>query len=72
MSTERVITIRRNLEQAQHCIAEALSIIEHDEDKRCAVDDLEQAVSLLSEAVIPRLRIELRQKDNPIRPYGDE
>jgi hypothetical protein len=52
---ERNVSLRRNVEQVGHCVAEALSVLNNDEDVRCAVDDLEQAKSLI-ETVLPKLR----------------
>lgn len=49
------VSIRRNLQQVVHCAVEALSVVEHDEDWRCAVDDLQHARGLIDE-VISRLR----------------
>jgi len=44
---ERRISLRRTLEQAKHCVVEALSVVEHEEDPRCALDDAQHARDLL-------------------------
>jgi hypothetical protein len=44
---KRVVSLRRSLEQAHHCVAEALSVVETGEDPRCALDDVRAAVELL-------------------------
>lgn len=44
---DRTVTLRRTIEQARDCVSEALSVIEHDEDPRCALDDVVQAAQLL-------------------------
>jgi hypothetical protein len=44
---DRIVTLRRSLEQAHHCIEEALSVVNHGEDLRCAEDDVWQATELL-------------------------
>lgn len=49
MSQSRQVTLRRNLQQALHCVQEALSVVERDEDLRCAVDDVKHARLLLDE-----------------------
>ena len=53
---DRDVTLRRSLEQAQHCIVEALSVVEHGEDVRCAEDDVHQAIELLRGKVLDELR----------------
>ncbi len=55
----RNISIRRNLEQAKHCLEEALSIVNNKEDLKCALDDVKAARDLLVEVIIPRLQIEI-------------
>jgi hypothetical protein len=55
-SNIRLVTLRRSLEQAQHCIAEALSVVEHGEDLSCAEDDVFQAITLLRGKVMADLR----------------
>ena len=50
--SDRAVTLRRSLEQAQQCIAEALSVVEHGEDVRCAEDDVRQAIELLQGKVL--------------------
>ena len=52
----RTVTLRRTLQQMLHCVDEALSIVENNEDPRCALDDLEQAEVLLRDNVRPALR----------------
>lgn len=47
MARERTVTLRRMIQQVKHCTEEALSVIERDEDTRCAIDDLEQAATLI-------------------------
>jgi hypothetical protein len=49
MGRDRNVTIRRNVQQAKHCVEEALSVIETNEDPRCAADDLKQAAILIEE-----------------------
>lgn len=44
---DRNVTLRRTLEQAGHCVNEALSVIQNGEDPRCALDDVIQAAQLL-------------------------
>lgn len=55
-SDSRNVTVRRSLEQACHCIAEALSVVEHGEDVRCAEDDVRQAIELLQGKVLDDLK----------------
>lgn len=43
---DREATLRRNMEQARHCVQEALSVVEHMEDLRCAMDDMLHASDL--------------------------
>jgi len=47
MTDTRIVSLRRTLEQVKHCVEEALSIIVHNEDARCAKDDLWAAGELL-------------------------
>jgi hypothetical protein len=54
-TTSNHVTLRRNIQQIKHCVEEALSVIEHGEDHRSAIDDLEHASMLLKE-VLPRLK----------------
>jgi hypothetical protein len=56
MAKASAITTRRLLEQVAHCIQEARSVLENDEEKECALDDLNQAVALLTQEVIPRVK----------------
>ena len=53
---DRDVTLRRSLEQAQHGIVEALSVVEHGEDVRCAEDDVLQAIDLLGGKVMAELK----------------
>lgn len=48
---DRQGTLRRMIQQAGHCIDEARSIVERNEDGRCAVDDLEQAKLLVEKCL---------------------
>jgi hypothetical protein len=43
----RDVSLRRSLEQARHCVQEALSVVSRSEDPRCAMDDVIQAAQLL-------------------------
>ena len=63
MSEKRQVSLRRNLEQAKHCLEEALSIVEQNEDMNCALDDVEQAAQLLREAIVPKLKIAAGLRD---------
>jgi len=67
MTDERTITQRRSLQQVKHCVEEALSVLEHGEDQRCALDDLEQAYMLVAK-VIPSSRP--RNASSTRRPRG--
>lgn len=62
--TDRAVSVRRTLEQAGHCIDEARSIVERSEDIRCAIDDVDQAIQLLRENVMPGLK-KLAQVQRP-------
>ncbi len=53
---KNVATLRRNIEQAKHCLEEALSVVVHEEDIERAVDDLDQA-RLLVDEIIERIRL---------------
>lgn len=53
----KTISIRRNIQQAGHCVSEALSIVEHGEEAACAVDDLHQARELI-DTVLKRIHSE--------------
>ena len=53
---DRMVSMRRTLEQAGHCIDEARSIVERGEDVRCAIDDVDQAIQLLGQTVMPALK----------------
>ena len=48
-------SVRRNLQQAKHCIEEALSVLKNNEPTQQAIDDAEQAAMLLTEIIIPAL-----------------
>lgn len=52
---DRNVTLRRHLEQVEHCIAEARSVLASNEDPRCAKDDVLQAQSLIADVVLPAL-----------------
>lgn len=60
MSERRDVTLRRNVQQVGHCVAEALSVIEMCEDRLCALDDLNHARLLLDDC-IKQLKMEHRQ-----------
>lgn len=49
------VSLRRTLEQAKHCIEEALSVIEANEYPKLAAEDVRQAETLLREVCIPEL-----------------
>lgn len=51
MKNDRNVTLRRMVQQVGHCVAEALSVIERDEDTRCAIDDLQQAELLIEKCL---------------------
>ncbi len=51
MKNERTVTLRRMIQQVVHCAEEALSVVERDEDTRCAIDDLEQAEMLIEKCL---------------------
>lgn len=55
MTKPESVTLRRNLQQAKHCIEEALSVVERGEDLDCAIDDTEHAQSLLA-FIVQRLK----------------
>ena len=50
---DRNVTLRRNLEQAIHCLTEAASVLENKEDPRCAADDVWQAQELIRKVIQP-------------------
>ena len=52
-----VITLRRNLEQAKHCVEEALSVIMAGEPIGAAIEDIDQAMELLKhiKALVARM-----------------
>ena len=52
---DRDATLRRTLEQVEHCITEARSILANGEDPKCAQDDVMQAKDLLEKVVVPAL-----------------
>ena len=45
---DRDVTLRRNMQQVLHCVQEALSVIENQEDLRCALDDICAAQDLMA------------------------
>lgn len=49
-------TTRRLLQQAKHCIEEALAVVESDEAPSHAVDDAQHALELLHSHIIPALK----------------
>ena len=49
-------TTRRLLQQAKHCIEEALSVVEAGESFDHAIADAEQALELLESHIIPALK----------------
>jgi hypothetical protein len=62
MPDYRKVTLRRNLQQILHCVQEALSVVENQEDLLCAFDDLSGAQELLvhcRKSVASRLSIRL-------------
>lgn len=52
MRNDRDITTRRLMQQAKHCIDEALSVVERGEDTNCAIDDMKQAEHLCGSVLI--------------------
>lgn len=40
------VTLRRTIQQASHCLAEAYDAWTRGEDVQCAIDDIEQAMAL--------------------------
>jgi hypothetical protein len=57
-------TVRRSLEQAIHCLQEALSVVEHGEDVDHAQGDVLQARDLIERVILPVLV-------RPARPKRD-
>jgi hypothetical protein len=53
--SKRDLTIRRSLQQVKHCVEEALAVVEANEDRGHAVNDLEQAVLLIKTIIMPKL-----------------
>lgn len=53
-------TTRRLLQQARHCVEEALSVVEAKEDPQSALDDADQALLLLRDHIIPDLKEAIR------------
>ena len=51
MALDPDTTLRRTLEQIEHCAKEALSVVEHGEDPRLAIEDLQQAQELIAYAI---------------------
>jgi len=45
---DRVISLRRSLQQVKHCIEEALAVVTYGEDLRSALDDLGAAQEILA------------------------
>lgn len=64
---DRNVTLRRHLEQARHCVEEALSVVLREEDPKCAVDDCEQAVALLGNVILPRLKEQVAADEAQVR-----
>jgi hypothetical protein len=50
-------SLRRTLEQIEHCAKEALSVVEHEEDPRLAIEDLHQAQELIKYAIPELVRL---------------
>ena len=50
---DRQITLRRTIEQAIHCLVEAGSVLENNEDPSCARDDVVQALELIRAVILP-------------------
>ena len=57
------VTIRRTIQQAGHCIAEALAVVTEKEHCQHAVNDLEQSKSLI-EIALKDLQ-KLKEDDGP-------
>lgn len=53
LQDDRRVTLRRNLQQAIHCLTEADAVLSHGEDPRCAADDVWQAQELIRLAIQP-------------------
>jgi len=49
-------TTRRLLQQAKHCIEEALAVVESGELSDHAIDDAQHALELLESHIIPELK----------------
>jgi hypothetical protein len=49
--SDRNVSLRRTVEQIRHCVQEALSVVENDEDLNSALDDLRHAQGLIPEAM---------------------
>ena len=47
----KIVSMRRLIQQTGHCVAEALSAAERNEDPRHVVADLEQASMLIQEVL---------------------
>jgi hypothetical protein len=58
LSPDRVVTPRRNLEQALHCAEEALGVLSRKEDAQLAFEDLAHAQELVI-CVRDRVRVRL-------------
>lgn len=55
-------SLRRSLEQARHCLDEALSALYHGEDVRHALNDVSQAETLLRDVVLPELKLRVSER----------
>jgi hypothetical protein len=58
--TDHNATLRCALEQAGHCVAEALSVVLHDESPGCALNDVRLAIALLEGKVAVELEVMAR------------
>ena len=52
-SDDRLVTLRRTIEQAIHCLIEADSVLKNKEDPRCAADDVQQEQVLIHCVIKP-------------------
>lgn len=59
----RVVTLRRTMQQAIHCLEEATSAWIEGEDVNCAIDDVEQA-HLLCEQILLSLNAAKKERIN--------
>jgi hypothetical protein len=53
--SNRNLSIRRSLQQVKHRVKEALSVVEADEDFGHAINDLEQAMLIIKDVILPKL-----------------